>query len=245
MMIDKYSSTPVYLQLEQYLSEEIASGKLKPGDALPSENTLCAEFSISRMTARKAVDYLVRQGKVERRRGQGTFVARQENNLRISLPLDRHLSSSEATLGAGKEVTNHLICLVLQKSPPSIAAQLHIPAGTNIWFMKRLRLVGDVPFVFEQSWMLAAPFSDLSETDLNRSKYAYIARKGFTVERSEKEIRAELPSQEVRDMLGINREEPVLHATSVAMLRGFGPFEISDIYYNQQHYRFTLTATRD
>ncbi|MEN3754727.1 GntR family transcriptional regulator [Mangrovibacter sp. SLW1] len=101
-MIDKYSSTPVYLQLEQYLSEEIASGKLKPGDALPSENTLCAEFSISRMTARKAVDYLVRQGKVERRRGQGTFVAQQENDLRISLPWTGTFHPAKPPLGLAK-----------------------------------------------------------------------------------------------------------------------------------------------
>jgi DNA-binding GntR family transcriptional regulator len=45
-------------------------------------------------------------------------------------------------------------------------------------------------------------------------------------------------------MLGINRDEPVLHATSVAWLAEGIPFEISEIYYNQQHYRFTLTAER-
>lgn len=58
-MIDKHSTVPVYLQLEQYLTGQIAAGSLKPGDAIPSENELCQQFSISRMTARKAVDYLV------------------------------------------------------------------------------------------------------------------------------------------------------------------------------------------
>lgn len=74
-MIDKHSTVPVYLQLEQYLTGRICAGDLRPGDVIPSENELCQQFSVSRMTARKAVDYLVRQGKVERRRGQGTFVA--------------------------------------------------------------------------------------------------------------------------------------------------------------------------
>jgi len=244
-MIDKFSTTPVYLQLEQYLTAKIAAGVLRPGDAIPSESELCAQFSISRMTARKAVDYLVRQGKVERRRGQGTFVVQTSKTLRISLPLDRHLSSREATLSLETPVVNRLICLSRESAPAQIADVLNIAPGSDVWFMKRLRLVGDIPFVFEQSWMHFAPFSDLCEADLNASKYAYISRKGFTVERSEKEIRAELPSQEVRDMLGIKRDEPVLHASSIAMLKDLGPFEVSEIYYNQQHYRFTLTASRN
>ncbi|WP_318376523.1 GntR family transcriptional regulator [Enterobacter sp.] len=243
-MIDKHSAVPVYLQLEQYLTRRICAGDLRPGDVIPSENELCQQFSVSRMTARKAVDYLVRQGKVERRRGQGTFVAHPKKILRIPLPLDRHLSSSEATLGLEEPVINRLICLSRQPAPGDIADKLQLQAGEEVWFMKRLRLLDDIPFVFEQSWMLLAPFRDLSEADLNASKYAYISRKGHTVARSEKEIRAELPSQDVRDMLGINRDEPVLHATSVAWLAEGIPFEVSEIYYNQQHYRFTLTAER-
>ncbi|SFR01761.1 MULTISPECIES: GntR family transcriptional regulator [unclassified Enterobacter] len=243
-MIDKHSTVPVYLQLEQYLTGKISAGVLRPGDAIPSENELCQQFSISRMTARKAVDYLVRQGKVERRRGQGTFVAHTKKTLRIPLPLDRHLSSSEATLGLDEPVINRLICLSRESAPDDIAEKLQLPAGSAVWFMKRLRLLADVPFVFEQSWMITAPFEDLSEADLNASKYGYISRKGYAVGRSDKEIRAELPSQEVRDMLGINRDEPVLHATSVAWLRDGVPFEVSEIFYNQQHYRFTLTAER-
>lgn len=243
-MIDKFSTVPVYLQLEQYLSDQINSGVLRPGDVVPSENELCQQFAISRMTARKAVDYLVRQGKVERRRGQGTFVVQSGHNVHISLPLDKHLSSSEVTVGLSEPVVNRLIFLRHQPATQDIADKLRLSPGCEVWFMQRLRLVGDIPFVFEQSWMIKDPFDDLSDEDLNRSKYAYISRKGFTVERSDKEIRAELPSQQVRDMLGINRDEPVLHATSIAYLRDDIPFEISEIFYNQQYYRFTLTATR-
>lgn len=243
-MIDKYSTVPVYLQLEHFLSEQITAGILKPGAVIPSENELCQQFSISRMTARKAVDYLVRQGKVERRRGQGTFVAQSSKNVRISLPLDRHLSSSEATLGLEEPVVNRLICLCREAASKDLADKLCIAPEQDVWFMQRLRLVGNIPFVFEQSWMITHPFEDLSEDDLNSSKYAYISRKGFVVKHSEKEIRAELPSQHVRDMLGISRDEPVLHATSTAFLQPDIPFEVSEIYYNQHHYRFTLTAGR-
>jgi DNA-binding GntR family transcriptional regulator len=243
-MIDKHSTVPVYLQLEAFLTAQIQSGALKPGDALPSETALCQQFGIARMTARKAVDYLVRQGKVERRRGQGTYVTHAKPPLRIALPLDRHLTSSEATLALNEPMVNRLICLERQPVSHDMAALLAIAPGDDVWFMKRLRLVGDVPFVFEQSWMLCDLFPDLTPADLNASKYAYISRKGHSVARSEKQIRAELPARDVQEMLNIQREEPVLHATSVAWLSEGRPFEVSEIYYNQQHYVFTITAER-
>ena len=60
MKIDKNSFTPLYLQIEQQLTEKISAGDIKPGDPIPTEAALCEIYGVSRMTARKAVDYLVR-----------------------------------------------------------------------------------------------------------------------------------------------------------------------------------------
>lgn len=83
MKIDKNSFIPLYLQIEQQLTEKISAGEIKAGDPIPTEAALCEIYGVSRMTARKAVDYLVRQGQVARFRGRGTFVvgpARQEKS---------------------------------------------------------------------------------------------------------------------------------------------------------------------
>src|SRR5215211_5148011 len=62
-----------YRAIEQYLRALVEGAG--PGDPLPSEAELCDRFSVSRMTVRQALQELTNDGLVERRRGQGTFVA--------------------------------------------------------------------------------------------------------------------------------------------------------------------------
>lgn len=244
-MIDKHSHVPIYLQIERILTEQISQGILNPGDPIPSETGLAEQYQVSRMTARKAVDYLVRQGVVERQRGRGTFICHPTQELKMALPLDSHFAFSEVASKLNFPINNKVIHLEKVVAPTHVANELGIEPGTQVWYMKRLRLVGEVPFVFECSYMQAEPlFADLTIDDLNRSKYQYLLSKGQSVKGSKKQIKAELPSEEVRVLLGLKRDEPVLFARSIGLLASGAPFEVSDIYYNQEHYTFTLNATR-
>lgn len=68
-------NTPRYRQLAGLLRDEISSGRLKPGDALPTEMEICETHSVSRHTARDALRILTDEKLIERRRGAGTIVA--------------------------------------------------------------------------------------------------------------------------------------------------------------------------
>lgn len=69
------SKPPRYRQLANALRAEIASGRLRPGDALPPELELCETHNVSRHTMREALRLLTEDGLIERRRGAGTIVA--------------------------------------------------------------------------------------------------------------------------------------------------------------------------
>ncbi|MFY0762432.1 GntR family transcriptional regulator [Metabacillus dongyingensis] len=73
-MLNKYDVIPLYVQLNDKLREKILNGELKEGEALPSENQLMQEYSITRTTIRRAVDELVKEGLVEKEQGKGVFV---------------------------------------------------------------------------------------------------------------------------------------------------------------------------
>src|SRR5690625_5377240 len=73
--IDKHNLKPLYYQLKEILQQEIMSGKLKPGDAIPSERELIDYYKISRTPVRQAINDLVTEGFLVRRHGKGTFVA--------------------------------------------------------------------------------------------------------------------------------------------------------------------------
>ena len=66
---------PHYARMKSFIRDRIAQGALKPGDRVPSEHELVAQFSVSRMTANRALKELAAEGLVTRRSGSGTFVA--------------------------------------------------------------------------------------------------------------------------------------------------------------------------
>jgi GntR family transcriptional regulator len=72
--LNPQSGVPVYRQMVQQLKERIATGQLAANDQLPSVRDLSAELHINPLTAAKAYQFLERDGLVEFRRGQGTFV---------------------------------------------------------------------------------------------------------------------------------------------------------------------------
>ena len=79
--LDPDQSQPLYQQVQRVLREAIQQRALGPDDALPAERDLAAELQVSRITIRKALDGLVKEGLVVSRRGSGNFVAgRVEKN---------------------------------------------------------------------------------------------------------------------------------------------------------------------
>jgi GntR family transcriptional regulator len=73
--LDRRSSVPLYYQLQEILHQQIASGRFKVGDPLPSEGDLCRMFDVSRIVVRQALEVLEDDGEIVRRQGKGTFVA--------------------------------------------------------------------------------------------------------------------------------------------------------------------------
>lgn len=79
--LDRRSSVPLYYQLQELLHQQIASGRFKVGDALPSEGELCRLFGVSRIVVRQALQVLVDDGEVVRMQGKGTFVSEPKVDL--------------------------------------------------------------------------------------------------------------------------------------------------------------------
>ena len=72
--IDPTSYKPLYLQISEILRNQIKAGAYCPGDLLPSENDLLDRFPVSRNTAQRAIEDLVRDGLAIRIQGKGTYV---------------------------------------------------------------------------------------------------------------------------------------------------------------------------
>ncbi|MBI3969934.1 MAG: GntR family transcriptional regulator [Chloroflexi bacterium] len=86
MTLDPTSAVPLWAQLRDALRQRLAAGEWPPGAIIPREVDLCEAYGVSRITAARAVQELVREGLLLRQRGRGTIVA----------PRRRHASAPPA-----------------------------------------------------------------------------------------------------------------------------------------------------
>jgi DNA-binding LacI/PurR family transcriptional regulator len=78
-IVQKVKTHPYYKLIYDYLLEEISSGRLKFGDKLPAEKELCNIFGVSRITSKKALELLAKDGLISRLPGKGSFVGKGES----------------------------------------------------------------------------------------------------------------------------------------------------------------------
>jgi GntR family histidine utilization transcriptional repressor len=117
-----------YRVIIEALRAEIASGRLKPGDRIPSENELVAAFGVSRMTANRAVRELAQAGLVTRTVGSGSFVAEP----RLELSLLRVPDIVAEIRQAGGLYAASVIVRARASASPELARALEKPAGADI-----------------------------------------------------------------------------------------------------------------
>ncbi len=121
LTLERY--VPHWRRIEQALRERIAD--LSPGDALPSDAELCAEFGVSRMTARNAMQRLADEGLVMRVPGRGSFVAEPPAHRRA----DRLLTFSREMERRGRRPSSRVLNREIRPSTPGRGHGARRPHG--------------------------------------------------------------------------------------------------------------------
>lgn len=159
---------PLYHQVQEMLREQIrnglAQGSLSVGDYFTSESEVCEAFGISRITAKRAMNELAREGYVERKRGKGTFIAKP----RIEHSVSRFYSFTSVMRDLGLKPKSALVSISKVSKPPAdVASTLGIESGAVLVCIRRLRMVGDDPIMLETSYASLEVFPGLDELDFN------------------------------------------------------------------------------
>ena len=155
-------ATPLYIQLHDIISEKISSGEWQPNTMIPSENKLSEYYGISRMTVRNVITQFVTEGMLTRIQGKGTFVSAPKYEL-TSL----HYSGIRAQLEEmGHLVETRLISMRKKPADDYEARKLEIPAGSQIFVMKRVRSANGVDISYHETFIPAALCEGLEKKDL-------------------------------------------------------------------------------
>src|SRR4030095_10454757 len=137
-----------YREIEHFLRTQVEGARR--GYPLPSEAELCERFSVSRMTVRQAVQELTNDGLVERRRGQGTFVAHRPVHRRPGVVL----SFSEEMNRRGMQATSRLLSAGMDDPHRSETLDLGLGPDSQVVRVIRVRLADGVPVALEEAALI-------------------------------------------------------------------------------------------
>jgi GntR family transcriptional regulator len=162
-----------HAQIEDWLADAIAAGRLNPGDRLPTEYDLAARLGVSRMTLRQALSELTLRGLVTKAvgRGGGTFVAEPK----LEQDLTTLAGFSEQLRRHGKVAGARVLAATCIPSSSAAAAALQLTEGDPVHDVRRIRLADGAPIVIEHSQFPASLFPDLLECRLDGSLYDLLA----------------------------------------------------------------------
>jgi GntR family transcriptional regulator len=140
---------PKYYQLVQILREQILSGRLGPNDQLPTEETLCQAYGVSRGTVRRAITTLTYEGLIRAEQGRGTFV----NAPRPKLASFALASFDEDMDQQQRQPATRLLTASVSPATPEVAGRLGVVAGEPVIYIARLRLADDQPVIHETRYL--------------------------------------------------------------------------------------------
>ncbi len=172
-MLNPQSPIPLYHQLADILMEGIRSGDYPPGDRIPSEPQLARDYGIGRPTVRQAIDVLVRQRLLSRRRGSGTYVRAPEQE--IDLFSLAGTSSAFHKKGIAVDVQ-----LLQQTKRVNVAADAENPfAGGTAFYLSRLNRVDGTPVLLEAIYLHPVLFKGIERMDLAGRSLSQVVESRF------------------------------------------------------------------
>lgn len=159
--IDRNSYEPAYAQLAHILREQIAAGIYRPGDQLPSEGQLCAQYGVSPMTVRRVINILAESDLITAIQGKGTFVK----------PLDLgeatfRLEELRDQLSDRRDSLVRLLEARIAVASQRVARKLAIAVGERVVYIRRLLLQDDLPTIYHREYLLYDPRRPLVEAEL-------------------------------------------------------------------------------
>jgi len=239
----KSSPIPLYYQLAEAIRERIRAGDLPRGRQLPSEREIADHAGISRMTARQALSYLVRDGALEVKPGVGTFVAAPK----LTYDALHLLGFTEETMRHGGVVVSRVLEQVVITPPPVVAAALELGPADEAVKVVRIRSSGDTPLLLETSYLPLARCRGVEHEDLGRhSLYGLLElRYGLRLDRARQTIDATIANDYESELLMVPIGAPMLLLEGVTFTDDARPTEYFKAVYRADKITFALESRRE
>lgn len=240
--INRDSALPYYAQLKALLLGQFEH-TWKAGERLPGEVVLCERYGVSRTVVRQALDELESEGRVVRRKGQGTFVAARK----VDESLFQTLTGLyEDVTARGGTLVSDVRHLEFTPAPSEVANELQVAEGSAVIYIERLRYANGEPWALTATYLPSDIAPGLLKEDLsNQSLYALLEDKyGVILDHGRRMVEAVQASPSVAEALGVDEHAPILLLRSTAWDIEGRPVEYFTAYHRGDRSRFQVHMRR-
>jgi GntR family transcriptional regulator len=211
------AGVPLHRQLFLVLHDEIGRGALEPGVGLPTEQSLCDQFGVSRITVRRALADLADAGLIERRHGVGSFV--------LERPSIGQVKSAGSYLDRLRQVDFEtdveVVELGIRDVPGSVVDRLGpLERGLYVLRLRRERRTHE-PLMVTEAWLPGDLVDVITEVALTRAPlHRLLAEAGVELERMDHELTAEIAGPRNAQLMSTAIGAPLIRVNRVAFANG-------------------------
>ena len=238
--LSKDLPTPLYFQLYKILKNGILDGTFKFGSLLPTEGQLSEEFDVSRITSKRAMDELAREGLVERHRGRGTYVTHEATGSPMHAPMVGLLQEIESIGQTSTAIT--LQCRMAQP-PRHVRQLLGVAEDEKILQLRRVRHQDNIRFGYYSSWTRVVDLPEDPSVFEHTPRMTYFRGRGLKVSFIKQSLTACAANAEAAKALGVERGTALLSLTRLAFRnhhsRGF-PVDYLRVLYHPERFEYRI-----
>ncbi len=218
--IELKDKSPLYMKISESVKTATEQKILKGGDFIPTERELSELLGVSRITIRKALDVLDKDGVIVRSRGLGTMISDT-----VEYSSKAATGFSQQAVLKGKKPDTLWIKKDTIPCSAAIAETLNIKEGEEVFLLKRVRYIDEQAVSIEESYVPSELIHDPDEIQM--SLYDYFHSQNIRPSRTKSRVSAKMPTEESLEKLHIDASTPVLLIEQIAFDNSGRPIEYS------------------
>lgn len=233
----------LYTEIKQYILDRIESKEYYTGYKLPPEREFTEKFSASRMTVRRAIDELIQEGILIKKKGKGisgTYVSNVKkirSLQRVSISTDKELINEYGQIRIEvletKIITNHSITNRL----------LGLMSHEEVLQVKRIQYGWDIPIVYENIFFPLKYFPDIEKANFKQSIANIVPEyldKKIKLGKKSVEIESMIATPRLMKLLSITRDSPILQMNIVVHDEKGNPIYCGEDSYDGNSFKYSV-----
>lgn len=242
MKLKEESLTPLYQQLMEDIKISINEGKYQFEDKIPSESEFSKEYSVSRITVRRAMDELCTEGYLVKKQGKGTYVKRPKLTRKIERANDV-LSFSQACIANGMKPSATLIDCHRSRARLDEQKFLNLKESSPILYIQRVLSADGEPVMLENNFYPYEQFSFLENEPLNKGSLFDLLKDKYGIDASSTNhttLEIVQATSEYAQLLHVSVGDPLFYMTAYFEDENHNPLFIGRQYIVGSRYIFNI-----